>query len=88
MTLPLSRTTGMTVAWSLGVINVRIRGYGLQIKAPWNEPLFSERYGYVWFWPLGFGWRFSLLAPSGRIGPKQRVVCAQQNESSSPSREQ
>lgn len=28
-----------------------------QIKAPWNEPLFSERYGHARFIRLGGGWR-------------------------------
>ena len=30
------------------------------LKAPWNLPLFSERYGDEKFWPLGFGWRWKI----------------------------
>jgi hypothetical protein len=29
----------------------------LILKAPWSEPLFSERYGHTWTLRLGFGWR-------------------------------
>lgn len=38
--------------WWLGVWRWR-----LILKAPWNAPLFSERYGYTRKLPLGFGWR-------------------------------
>jgi hypothetical protein len=27
------------------------------VKAPWNAPLFSERYGHTTTLRLGFGWR-------------------------------
>ncbi len=33
-----------------------LRGWWLHIKAPWCEPLFSERYGYA-KWRRAFGWR-------------------------------
>lgn len=46
-------------SWEHGLWGVRFtekRYY--QLKAPWNEPLFSERNGYVQHKiPLGFGWR-------------------------------
>lgn len=29
------------------------------IRAPWHDPLFSERYGYVGVIKLGFGWRIT-----------------------------
>ena len=36
----------------------------LILKAPWNEPLFSERYGYCTYIRLGAGWRIrSRLVP-------------------------
>lgn len=38
--------------WWVGVGRARII-----LKAPWNRPLFSERYGFVKRLPLGFGWR-------------------------------
>lgn len=43
--------------WEYGNCTVCVLGYGFQIKAPWNIPLFSERYGYRTKLPLGFGWR-------------------------------
>jgi len=39
-------------AWWIGCGNARF-----QIKAPWCEPLFSERYGHARFLKLGGGWR-------------------------------
>ncbi len=39
--------------WWVGLWKAR-----LFLKAPWYEPLFSERYGYYGLRvPLGFGWR-------------------------------
>lgn len=50
------------VCWAVG--NNEIGSWWLGIwrwrailKAPWNAPLFSERYGYGTFVRLGFGWR-------------------------------
>lgn len=39
-------------SWWVGVWRWR-----LILKASWNEPLFSERYGKVASLKLGFGWR-------------------------------
>lgn len=40
-----------------GVLTVRLARFSLQLKMPWNEPLFSERNGYYRF-RVGFrGWR-------------------------------
>jgi hypothetical protein len=45
--------------WWLGIWRWR-----MILKAPWNEPLFSERYGHATFVRLGFGWRVRFrLAP-------------------------
>jgi hypothetical protein len=43
------RTWG--VAW-LGILRFRAI-----LKAPWNKPLFSERYGMTTTFRLGGGWR-------------------------------
>lgn len=43
--------------WKYGLCNVCLLGYGFQVKAPWLEPLFSERYRLRTVLPLGFGWR-------------------------------
>lgn len=34
------------------------------LKAPWNAPLFSERYGFKRRLPLGFGWRLLFFRPT------------------------
>jgi hypothetical protein len=39
-------------SWWIGVWRFRVI-----LKAPWNGPLFSERYGHATVFPLGFGWR-------------------------------
>ena len=39
---------------SLGIIAF---GWWVCIKAPWNEPLYAERYGGL-RWPTFMGWRF------------------------------
>lgn len=42
-----------------GIWWIRLGRYLFSIKAPRNEPLFSERYGgYTLRIPLGSGWRF------------------------------
>lgn len=44
-------------SWKYGVWTVRIKQSSLQLKAPWNSPLFSERYGLK-TWIIRFrGWR-------------------------------
>lgn len=40
---------------------VRVCGYGLQLKAPWNRALFSERYGYKKPFISYKGWRLFFL---------------------------
>ena len=46
--------------WWLGILRWRI-----MLKAPWNEPLFSERYGYRRVILKYRGWRvLSFMAPS------------------------
>ena len=45
-----------------GVWWLRMFGYGVQVKAPWNKPLFSERNGYRKFFPKR-GWRIGVLKP-------------------------
>jgi len=48
-------------AWKSGVWWVRSQRSLLILRASWNDPLFSERYGYYAFrLPLGFGWRLIL----------------------------
>ena len=42
-------------------VRVGGRGYGLAIKK--TPILFSERYGYVKYWRLPFGWRLVILKP-------------------------
>jgi hypothetical protein len=45
--------------WWLGIWRWR-----LLVKAPWNEPVFSERYGYTKTLRIGGGWRVqSRLVP-------------------------
>lgn len=43
-----------------GLAFIRIRGKFYRLKAPWCEPLFSERYGYDPIIKLGFGWRITI----------------------------
>lgn len=38
--------------WWFGIGNWRVI-----VKASWNDPLFSERYGLTTTYRLGFGWR-------------------------------
>lgn len=33
-------------SWKFGEWSFRYKKFILQLKAPWNTPLFSERYGY------------------------------------------
>lgn len=33
-------------SWHYGIWSIRIGRRMLMLKAPWNEPLFSERYGF------------------------------------------
>lgn len=47
------------VAW-LGIFRFRVF-----LRAPWNEPLFSERYGFTTTFRLGRGWRIQF-----RMAPK------------------
>lgn len=42
-----------------GSFGAIIFGWWLHIKAPWNPPLFSERYGISDFRKIGFGWRLA-----------------------------
>lgn len=40
------------------------RGWGLQARHRSDEPLFSERHGYMTFWPKWPArWRFRILKP-------------------------
>lgn len=49
------------LSWKHGTFWVRIWRYGIRVKAPWNRPLFSERYGYTKPMIEIKGWRvFSL----------------------------
>ncbi len=45
---------------SCSVAGFRAFGWWGILKAPWNEPLYSERYGGVNFIQLGGGWRFKI----------------------------
>ena len=46
-------------SWEHGVATLRVRSVALQVKAPWNGPLFSERHRcQCSVLPLGGGWRF------------------------------
>lgn len=59
---PIYQFTGCHLSRESGIAWFRINGYGLMFKAPWNEPLFSERYGLRKF--IGIrGWRVAVLAP-------------------------
>ncbi len=52
-----------SASWSRGVISTRILWRHLLIKAPWHDPLWSERSGArkpVWSWR---GWRVFHSAP-------------------------
>lgn len=56
------------ISWSFdatyGIWWIGLMRWRLIVKAPWNKPLFSERYGYAWHMRLPFGWRVaSRLAP-------------------------
>jgi len=63
MTNSIYHFSGCHMSREYGIAWFRVRGYGLMIKAPWNEPLFSERYGYRKFVGL-FGWRVGVLTPN------------------------
>ncbi len=45
-----------------GIWWFRILGYGLIMRAPWNKPLFSERYGYRKVIKFK-NWRIGVLKP-------------------------
>jgi len=56
------------LSWSankdFGVWWLGIGRWRLILRAPWDEPLFSECYGHASTLPLGFGWRIqSRLVP-------------------------
>lgn len=57
------------VCWAVGGNHIGSWWIGLGrwrliLKAPWNDPLFSERNGFTWTMPVGFGWRVqSRLVP-------------------------
>lgn len=55
---------GVCVAGSQGIWWVRVPLGVAALKAPWNPPLFSERYGYKRRVPLGFGWRLLFFRPN------------------------
>ena len=44
-------------SWEWGTWWLGVWRWRFIVKAPWNEPLFSERYGFTWTMPIGFGWR-------------------------------
>lgn len=48
---------GWAGSYSWGTWWVGAGRFRLILKAPWNAPMFSERYGYTRYMPLGFGWR-------------------------------
>ena len=56
----------------------RVRGYGLMLKARWNEPLFSERNGFYKYARF-CGWRLRILTPCAQYSPhaalRQQVLC-------------
>lgn len=46
--------------WWFGLLRFRVI-----LKAPWRQPMFSERYGHTTTLRLGWGWRVTFrLAPS------------------------
>lgn len=49
--------------WRQGAWCIAFMGYGLSIKAPWAHKYYSERYGYVPYFPRN-GWRVSVLTGS------------------------
>lgn len=49
-------------SWALGVLCVRIGQRAFFLRAPWDEPLFSERNRLDSRIPLGFGWRITVRA--------------------------
>jgi hypothetical protein len=55
------RFFGFPFAWAgssrWGTWWIGVGRWRLIIKAPWNEPLFSERYGFIFTVCVGFGWR-------------------------------
>lgn len=56
MLIRLWRNTGFCIAPRWGTFWIRSSKHIYFAKAPWNEPLFSERYVYK---PRSyFGWRF------------------------------
>jgi hypothetical protein len=60
------RIAGFPFGWAgsvqVGTWWVGIGRWRAIIKAPWNEPLFSERYGLTTTYRLGFGWRAQFRA--------------------------
>lgn len=50
-----------SASWEYGKFWFRIwTGWGMVLKAPWCEPVFSERSGYIKFFPKK-GWRVGIL---------------------------
>lgn len=47
---------GLTASWRSGVWWLGIGRWRLFLRAPWNEPLFSEVYGFTKYRGVG-GWR-------------------------------
>lgn len=72
MTFRIGRLVGyIGPVCGLAWIRWNERGAGLQIKAPWQKPLFSERYGYtIPIWRV-LGFRAFRLDP---IEPILRLV--------------
>lgn len=50
---------GIMGSWRYGIWWVRFFGRGYVIRAPWNPPLFSERYGHRLPIVILRGWRLS-----------------------------
>jgi hypothetical protein len=71
--LSWSPFTFATVSPFQGVAFFRFRGDGFQIKAPWDEPLFSERNGYRIPLINFLGWRVFPLRAEEMIGTLVRT---------------
>lgn len=61
MKLSRRKSLGNLLYWGgsieYGVLTVRLARFSLQLKMPWNEPLFSERNGYYRWRIAARGWR-------------------------------